>query len=321
MKKNMNLSVKRLVLALTFTAISIQTLAFAGDESFNATVDQYKSLTVSRIDKIKPGSAPFILSQDKKAPTVLMIHGLSDSPGSMKEVSKVYYKRGYNVITVLLRDHGLQMPYRKEIRSKITLANWRSDVDKTMKIAFDMSNSEKVALVGFSLGGALALDAADRYDGKISSLVMLAPLLKMNHGWAAPSARVLKYVMYSTKKGIPETDHFYPDIALNQTLHAYKLTKHLKKNVISEASRNLLEMPKMMYLTDADTTVVNKFALEAAKELGMSDDEVVMYTNKKDKFTVLHRDLPMSSINASKEANPFIGKMLQSLEDFLVSIN
>ena len=61
-------------------------------DSFQGSVDKFTNLTSDRIAKIKVGSRPFILSQNKKAPTVVMIHGLSDSPGSMVETSKVYFK-------------------------------------------------------------------------------------------------------------------------------------------------------------------------------------------------------------------------------------
>jgi alpha-beta hydrolase superfamily lysophospholipase len=296
-------------------------MAHADESNFQFSVDHFSALTSERIDKVKEGSRPFILSQNKLAPTVVMLHGLSDSPGSMKEVANIYFKLGYNVVTVLLRDHGLLAPYRHDIREEVTLSDWRKDIDQLMSVAFSMSDSDKVALIGYSLGGGLALDTADRYEGKISSLVMLAPLLKMNHGWAAPMAKVLKHVMYSTKKGIPETSHFYPDIALNQTYHAHKLTVHLKKDIINQPSKKMRALPKMMFLTDADTTIVNKYAITAAAKLKMPAENVVVYNNEKGPLTVLHRDLPMSVINASKEANPHLDEMLSSLESFLIQLS
>ena len=249
-----------------------------------------------------------------------MLHGLSDSPGSLKEASTIYFNRGYNVVTVLLRDHGLLPEFRHQIRANIQLKDWREDIDQLMKIAFEMSDENKVALIGFSLGGALALDTANRYEGKISSLVLLAPLLKMNHGWAAPSSRVLRHVKYSVFKGVPETGHFYPDIALNQTYHAYKLTKHLKENVTKTPSTKLIQLPKMMFLTDADTTVENEYALEVAEKIKIENNNLIIYSNPEKISTTLHRDLPMRTINASGVENPHIEDLLLNLDKFLASL-
>ncbi len=292
----------------------------SSQESFNDQVKMFNALTSQRSAHIKEGSKPFILSQGQKAPTVVMLHGLSDSPGSFKETSQVYFKRGYNVVTVLLRDHGLLAPFRQEIRAEITLKDWREDIDQLMKIAFNLSNSEKVALIGFSMGGALALDAADRYEGKISSLVLLAPLLKMNHGWAAPTTRLIRHFKYSLEKGVPEAEHFYPDIAYNQTYQGYTLTKHLKKNVTKNPKASLEKLPKMMFLTDADTTIENDYALEVASKIHIDRDRVVLYTNPEKMSTTLHRDLPMRKINATGVENPHIDDLLTQLDGFLASL-
>ena len=290
-------------------------------QSFQILENKFSDLTKNRITKLKEGSRPFILSQHKKAPTVVMIHGLSDSPGSMIEAAKVYFKLGYNVVTVLLRDHGLLELYRDEARSDISLEKWREDIDQVMILALQMSDSKPVALIGFSLGGALALDTADRYDGSILSIVLIAPLFKMNHSKLASLAKYLKYLIYSTQKGINEEPFFYPDISLNQTFQAYRLTEYLRNKVSQKPKNNLKKIPKLMFLTDADTTIVNDFALDVAKRLMILDDNIVIYYNFQNKSVVLHRDLPMRIINANKKDNPFIDNLLTRLESFLNTID
>ncbi|MGZ3788007.1 MAG: alpha/beta hydrolase [Bacteriovorax sp.] len=280
---------------------------------------RFEDLTKERASQIKEGSRPFILSQHKKAPTIVMFHGLSDSPGSLKEVSKVYFKLGYNVLTVLLRDHGLLRPYRDEARATVTIDQWREDIDHLMDIAFSMSDSPKVALLGYSLGGALSVDTADRYEGKISSLVLIAPLFKMNHAWAAPLAKYLKDLGLTVKKGIAETNYFYPDFAFNQVFQVYELTKYLDE-ITKNAKQGLKDVPKMMFLTDADTTVVNDFSYTMAKRINVPHDKIIMYTNDDKETTVLHRDLPMRIINASKLENPHIDDLLMKLEAFLETL-
>ncbi len=311
-------------LALSLSVV-IAPLKLYANEAISVDVktleNQVRELTHNRLDKVKEGSKPFILSQNKITKTVVMLHGLSDSPGSMKEAAKIYYKHGYNVVTVLLRDHGLLPEHRHDLRAKIKLADWRADIDQLMKIALQMSPDKKVALIGFSMGGALALDVVNRYEGQISSLVLLAPLLKMNREWLAKSSRGLRHVKYSIFKGVPEAEHFYPDIALNQTYQALTLTKHLKKHVTRKPRQSLLNMPKIMFLTDADTTIENDYALEMADRLEMGQDQVIVYSNSEKISTTLHRDLPMRKINASGVENPHIEDLLNNLDRFLSTID
>lgn len=309
------LSLKKIFL-LSFT-----TLALGLNSVYSQDLtpeEEFAALTKNRLEILKPQSKPFIISQGKKAPTVVLIHGLSDSPGSMVEMAKIYDKRGYNVLAVLLRDHGISDPkIRHDLREHIKLGNWREDIDKVMSIAYKMSDSDKVALAGYSLGGALATDTADRYSGKISSLVLVTPLFKMKVAWAAPLSKYVKHIKYSLFKGVPEAPHFYPDIALNQSEQAYKLTKHLKNNVTKNASAELKALPKIIFLTDADATIKNEFALTTAHNIAIPEANIVMYETTDKDTVVLHRDLPMRNININNKENPHLDDLLNRLDIFL----
>lgn len=318
MKKVMGLTLAVSFFLGTFTGLQANEALSADIKSLE---NQVVELTQDRLANVKEGSKPFIMSQKKITKTVVMLHGLSDSPGSMKEAAQVYFKHGYNVVTVLLRDHGLLPEFRHDVRANIKLADWRADIDKLMKIALQMSPNNKVSLIGFSMGGALALDVVNRYENQISSLVLMAPLLKMNREWLAKSSRGLRHVKYSIFKGVPEADHFYPDIALNQTYQALTLTRHLKKNVTHNPKQSLVNLPKIMFLTDADTTIENEYALEIANRLEMGPDQVIMYTNPEKISTTLHRDLPMRKINASGVENPHLEDLLTNLDRFLSTID
>lgn len=301
-------------LALFFT---IGTVLASAPESYESIVKEYEGLTKNRIANIKEGSKPFFLGQGQKGKTVVLFHGLSDSPGSMKEISTVYQKQGYNVFTLMLRDHGLIKELRNEARSAITLDQWREDIDNMLKVAFKMSLDGKVAVAGYSLGGALVIDTAHRYPGKISSIVMMAPMFKMMYSPLTPLTKYLKKIVYATQKGIDEMPHFYPDIALNQTFHASELTRYLKRHVTKKPTADLLSIPKIIFLTTADTTIINKFDLITAARLQIPDENIIMYTNDDPEHIVLHRDLPMRAINANGNENPHLDDMLNRVDNFL----
>jgi alpha-beta hydrolase superfamily lysophospholipase len=79
------------------------------------------------------------------------------------------------------------------------------------------------------MGGALSIDTFNRYSDSISSIVLMAPMFKMMYSSLTGLTKVMKHLVYSTKKGIEEMPHFYPDIALNQTYHASRLAKYLRQ--------------------------------------------------------------------------------------------
>jgi alpha-beta hydrolase superfamily lysophospholipase len=304
-----------LPIALSFL-LSIGSV-FADQTEYKNAVSDFEKLTIDRIQNIKEGSKPFLLGQGKQTKTVLLFHGLSDSPGSMAEMAQTYYSRGFNVASFLLRDHGLSLELRNEQRSSITLNKWRQDVDAAMKIAFKLSDTKKVAVAGYSLGGAMVIDTADRYPNRISSIVMVTPMFKMMYSAITPLTKYLKKLIYSTKKGIDEMPHFYPDIALNQTYHASVLTRHLKKKVTKKPEKHLVDIPKIMFLTTADTTIINKYVQKTAKKLKMKKENIVMFQNEDDNKIVLHRDLPMRYINSNGAENPHLDKMLIRIDEFL----
>ena len=308
------------VLALLFLAsFSLISLAQEEFELISKQIQKFNQIYENRVEKIKPGSRPFVLDQGRLAKTVVLLHGLSDSPGSMKEIATVYYENGYNVLAPLLRDHGLKIPYRDKARSEITLEKWREDIDQVISIATALSDNSMIALAGYSMGGSLALDTAFRYRQNIASIVLLAPMFKMMFYALTPMTKFLSRLIYSTKKGIAETPFFYPDIALNQTFHASELARHLDK--VSKTYGHLLqEIPKLMFLTDADTTIKNRFAYKMANRIGLSNNDVTLYENSSEDQVVLHRDLPVTHINANNKMNPFLQDIKNSLHEFLMSL-
>lgn len=96
---------------------------------------------------------------------LLFIHGLSDSL-LYWEFLATHLKKDYKVIRVDLRGHG-----ESELGSdEITLDLYVNDLIGLL----NQLNIEKVNLIGFSLGGAVALDFVGKYPEKVSSLTLMS---------------------------------------------------------------------------------------------------------------------------------------------------
>ena len=101
--------------------------------------------------------------------TLLFIHGLSDNL-IYWETLVSGLKKNYRIIRVDLRGHG-QTPLGDE---EITIDCYSED----LKNLLEDLNVDIINLVGFSLGGAVALDFTVKYPEMVSSLVLMSTFSK-----------------------------------------------------------------------------------------------------------------------------------------------
>ena len=97
--------------------------------------------------------------------TLLFIHGLSDNLLYWEFLAR-NLKNDYQVIRIDLRGHGES----KLGSDEITIDLYANDL---LNLLDDLNISE-VNLIGFSMGGAVALDFTIRYPEKVSSLVLIS---------------------------------------------------------------------------------------------------------------------------------------------------
>lgn len=97
--------------------------------------------------------------------TLVFIHGLSDSLLYWEYLAS-NLKDQYQVLRVDLRGHG-----ESELKDdELTIGLFADDLHSLLREL----NIGKVGLIGFSLGGAVALDFAIRYPQMVSSLVLMS---------------------------------------------------------------------------------------------------------------------------------------------------
>ena len=102
---------------------------------------------------------------------LVLIHGLSDNL-LYWEVLASHLKKYFTVLRVDLRGHGES----KLCSENISINSYSDD----LKCLLDELNIDYINLVGFSLGGAVALDFTIRYSQFVDSLTLMSTFFKVD---------------------------------------------------------------------------------------------------------------------------------------------
>lgn len=101
--------------------------------------------------------------------TLVFIHGLSDNLLYWEYLAS-NLKHDYQILRVDLRGHGKSEMGNEEI----TIDTYVNDLNNL----FEELDISKVNLIGFSLGGAVALEFTNKYPQKVDSLVLMSSFHK-----------------------------------------------------------------------------------------------------------------------------------------------
>jgi carboxylesterase len=103
---------------------------------------------------------------------LLFIHGFTGSPRSLRELAeRLLVQKGFSVELPRLPGHGTSV--RDMARTRYT--DWRAHVESTL--AKCRKRGSSVILVGFSMGGTIALDVAAEVGDEIKGVVTInAPI-------------------------------------------------------------------------------------------------------------------------------------------------
>ncbi len=116
------------------------------------------------------GAEPLELKAPGAAMGVVLLHGFGDTPQTVASLARALRDRGFDVDAPLLPGHGRTL----QEFAKSKASGWL--VEARRAHASMRARHARVALVGLSLGGALAaIVAAD--DPELAALVLLAPYL------------------------------------------------------------------------------------------------------------------------------------------------
>jgi carboxylesterase len=193
-----------------------------------------------------PNSAGFTLSGGKIG--VLVIHGFTGSPVTIKPWANYLNQIGYTVSAPCLPGHGSTW-------QEMNQTSWQDWYEAVEQSFLELkSKCDRVFVAGFSMGGALALRLAQIRGSEIEGLLLLNPSVH-DRRWFLKLTPILKLIIPSIKKG--PTDIAAP----NPPLHSYgrtplKALDSLRKLwQLVERDLYLIDLPAMVAYSINDHAV------------------------------------------------------------------
>jgi len=213
----------------------------------------------------------FELIPDSPIGGVLLLHGMSDSPSTLRSIGHALERHGYWVV-------GLRLPGHGTAPSGIADVTW-PDMAAAVRLAMDHLAIEladrPIHMVGFSTGAALALDfALEAEEGNASplpaSLVLISPAVRIHPGAAllsfmdglsvVPGLERLAWVQI-----LPEFDPYrYNSFATNASDVVHRVTTSVDGRIGARARSNADEVlpPILVLKSTVDATVTDEAAVD-----------------------------------------------------------
>lgn len=197
---------------------------------------------------------------------VLLLHGMSDSPYSLRALGEELNRRNYWVV-------GLRLPGHGTAPSGLLNVRWE-DMAGAVQLAAEhltqKAGKQPIHIVGYSTGAPLALDftlnALEGRTGAVpASLVMISPAIGI-HAAAAAASWKRRLSMLPGLGNLawltiePEFDPYkYNSFTTNAGDQVHRLTRSVSSRIASRArSRQAGALPPILvFKSNADSTVSN----------------------------------------------------------------
>jgi len=176
----------------------------------------------------------------------VLVHGLSDTAFSMRDLAMAVAENCYVARTVLLPGHGTRPGDLLTIR----LSDWTAAIDYVLTQA--ASDHEHVVAIGFSLGAVLLLTEAIQPQPAIDGIVTISPAFYLTTSPWADLTRWLHPLRRWLDKEKPDDTYRYeaiPTVAVAQTIKAKNRLHH------ALTKRGVVSVPWLMVQSENDLVV------------------------------------------------------------------
>ncbi len=229
----------------------------------------------------------FELPAENPAGGVLLLHGMSDSPYSLRALGQILHRQGYWVV-------GLRLPGHGTVPSGMKTVRWQ-DMAAAVRLAFDhlgsKVGSDSTHIIGYSTGAPLAIDltlnALDDDSLPLpKSLVLISPAIGVTSAAALAKWQARLVVIPGLEKAAwtavePEYDPFkYNSFTANAGDLVFRLTQRVAQAVESRAATAPIAdfPPTLAFLSTVDATVSADAVIDNLLEhLAPGRHELVLY--------------------------------------------
>lgn len=229
-----------------------------------------------------------LMPAGKPRGAVVLLHGLTDSPYSVKHLAVDYQQRGFVAVVPRLPGHGTAPGALTNVDWEMWLAATRLAVREATRLAGD---NVPLHLVGYSNGGALAmkytLDALESPSlRKPQQLVLLSPMIGVTAfarfaGFAGLPALLPAFAKAAWLNIAPEYNPYkYNSFPVNAARQSWLLTKALQEQIGRDAQNHTLDRlpPVLAFQSVMDSTVSTRAVVTGLfDQLPANGSELVVF--------------------------------------------
>ena len=238
----------------------------------------------------------------------LLLHGMSDSPYSLRSIGKRLHEAGGWVVGLRLPGHGTAPAAMMDMQ-------WE-DMATAVRLAVshlhDSVDGGPLYIVGYSNGGALAVHYAlssleETGLPPVNGLVLISPALGVTRlaalaVWQARLGHLLGLDKLAWNSILPEYDPFkYISFAVNGGDQVYRLTAEIRSRFKRLGGSAILDRfpPVLAFQSVVDATVSTQALIDDLfKRLPLGEHELVLFDiNRRSEAVPLLRDDPKRYID------------------------
>jgi alpha-beta hydrolase superfamily lysophospholipase len=232
-------------------------------------------------------NASFELETASPRGGVLLLHGMSDAPYSLRALGQALHARGYQVV-------GLRLPGHGTAPSGLTTATWEDMAGAVALAARHLGRvvgERPVHVFGYSTGAPLAIEyalaVADGAPGPMpASLVLVSPAIAISRAaagasWLRALSRIPGLERLAWTQVLPEFDPFkYNSFAVNAGDQVHRLTRSVARDIEARAATGpIAPFPRtLVFLSTVDATVsVDAVIDNLLEHLAPGQHELVLF--------------------------------------------
>lgn len=259
-----------------------------GDE--RTSINRYYRQSLVWPGKFSPdANRSFVLMPEgKPLGAVVLLHGLTDSPYSVKHIARDYQQKGFVAVVPRLPGHGTAPGALTNVDWEMWQAATRLAVREATRLA---GNAVPLHLVGYSNGGALALKyALDALDSRTlrrpQQLVLLSPMVGVTAfarfaGFAGLPAILPAFAKAAWLNIAPEYNPYkYNSFPVNAARQSWLLTQALQQQLSRDAREHRLAAlpPILAFQSVMDSTVSTRAVVTGLfDQLPANGSELVVF--------------------------------------------